>query len=720
MFGHVEDYTSDEKALALVFDALEASEESLEPLFEKWRRNELLYWSKRDATMWKNVMGATNWENGTPFESSLLLPTVLQQVESQVPRIALSLSANDPMVRAKPLLNANETLADENTAWTEAEAKERFLHNQAVRDVKIRRRLGPWLRPALLHGTKILSLDWVTRNGPDWQQIQKTAKASNGRTVETGVWEFTKGEDILLEDRIRVSGDALWDIFPDPRGQTFRSEDGVVCRYVVRRRIMDIDDFMAFVKATPTKPWWYKRTKSGEQAKNPNEQAAYEQLKKLQGLVKGEHNKTASILAEVGRLAGGSKSSGKATARDKKLLLIHDYWEPAGGFHIMTVGVKGNGLCVLREENPFKILGLPFVTVSPIPLDKQIYGLGICDMIEHLVYWVDALTNLHMTGAIREANPLVVFDSMSGLNLDEMIAQPYLPKMLNGQVPLDQCMKVLPFPAVGAAAYQEREFAMTQLESAAGSSEFSMSGDPGRNVTARGIQSFLQENALRFNLEVLATGECLCELFEGMDALNRQFITTARLERFVGKTGQDRFMSVTPEMLKRPVELEFDARPESANPAMRMQQMLQWLSVWRDHPNFNADEALVESAKLQGMPRPRRFLKQQFTLPELENEIFRQSVAAGHPTMGEVLPNDSDEEHIQVHDVVFTDGTVDRGGDEAKRVALKHVMAHVQQGQQGQPAGQPTGPEGPPQAGVEGPPAAAQPPMEQPQGAQLE
>ena len=60
MFGHVEDYTSDEKALALVFDALEASEESLEPLFEKWRRNELLYWSKRDPAMWKNVMGATN------------------------------------------------------------------------------------------------------------------------------------------------------------------------------------------------------------------------------------------------------------------------------------------------------------------------------------------------------------------------------------------------------------------------------------------------------------------------------------------------------------------------------------------------------------------------------------------------------------------------------------------------------------------------------------
>jgi len=104
MYGDAEAYKSDEKAMKMVFDAQEKSEKALEPLFEtQWRRNELLYWSKRDATMWQNAMGATQWMRGSPYESSLCLPTVLQHVETRVPRLAMSLLANDPMWRAMPL-----------------------------------------------------------------------------------------------------------------------------------------------------------------------------------------------------------------------------------------------------------------------------------------------------------------------------------------------------------------------------------------------------------------------------------------------------------------------------------------------------------------------------------------------------------------------------------------------------------------------------------------
>ncbi len=679
-YGDAESYRDDEKALKLVFDAQEKSEKGLEPLFEdKWRRNELLYWSKQDPAMWQNAMGATQWQNGSPYDSSVFIPTVLQQVETRVPRLALSLLANDPMWRAMPLLRDGE-MGAQARAWMEAEAKERLLHNQCVRDVRIRRRLAPWLRGACLHGTKILSLDWITRNGPDWGMVEKTRKTSEGITTGTGVWEFTKGKGVKLEDRLRVTGRSLWDVFPDPRGQTFRGEDGRVCRYAVTRTIMDVDDFIGWIKATPSKNWWFKRTKTGgKRAKMPADSVWIKELKKLQGQVKGEHNKTACIMAEVGRLAGGQGEGFKATEEDEKLLQVLDYWEPAGGYHILTVGTKDNGLCALREPNPFKLLGLPLITVRPIPLDNQLYGLGIVDMIEHLVYLVNALTNLHLTGAIREANPLVLVDSMSGLSVDELMAQPYMMHQVNSSgVALKECLAVIPFPATGAVAYQEREFALTQLESSAGSTQFTMSGDPGKNVTARGIGQFVQQNALRFNLEEMATGECMCELGEGMDLLNRQFVTGPRLERFTDGKGQRRFTTITPEMIKRPVELEFDARAEAANPELRSQQVLQWASIFANYPNYDMDEAIVETGKRLDIPQPRRFLRRQFNRAEMENEMFRQSVEQGQPYIGEVLPNDPHDEHIQMHEQPFLDGTVEAGGEAAKRVLVAHIVRHFQ------------------------------------------
>lgn len=679
-YGLAEDYQSDEKAAKLVFDFVEKAEQAWDPLFKQWRRNELLYWSKLDADMWKNAMGASQWHSGSPYKSSLCLPLVLQQVETQVPKLATSLLANDPLFKALPLIRDGE-MGQQAEAWMQAEAKERWLHQQCVRDVKIRRRLSPWLRSAVLHGTKILFADWVTRRGVDWSMVEKKTKASNGLDVGTGVWELTKGQKgELLEDRIRVTGHNLWDVLTDWRGQTFRSEDGRVCRMVVRKLIIDIDDLIGWIKGMPAKNWWFKRKKDGKAKKAPADTVWIKDLKELQNQVKDDDNKTASIMADVGRLSSDQGYAGTATEKDKKLICVYDAWEPVGGWHLMVAGRKSNGLCMLREPNPLKKVGLPFIAMCPVPLDNQIYGLGIVDMAEHLIHEANALTNLHMTGAIHEANPLVILDAMSGLSPDELMANPYLFHTVDGTVPPKDCVFIQPFPATSAAVFQEREFVLKQGEAAMGASEFSMTGDPGKNVTARGIQQFVQQNAQRFTQGSLQTGECLCVLGEVMDLLNQQFITGPRQLRYATLKGQGkpRFMSITPEMIKRPVDLEFDARPEVANPDLRAQQFLQYLGAVGQAPNFDWDEGIVEGAELLRIPRPPRFLKAQVSRAEQENEMFRQSVKQGQPYFGQVMPNDPHPEHVKIHGLVFEDGTVEAGGESAKRVAVEHLVRHMQ------------------------------------------
>ena len=677
-YGEAVDYETDEAAAKLVFDFVEKAEKAWEPLFKQWRRNELLYWSKLDKTMWPNAMGASQWQGGSPYLSSICLPLVLQQVETQVPKLSTSLLANDPMWRAKALIRDGE-MARQAEAEMEAAAKEQWLHHQCVRDVKIRRRLAPWLRSAVLHGTKILFADWVTRRGPDWSMVAKTTTASNGVDVETGVWELTEQKGVLLEDRIRITGHALWDVFPDWHGQTFRPEDGRVCRMVVRRLIMDIDDVIGWIKGMETKQWWFKRKRDGKPGRTPANSVWIQELKELQGQVKDEHNKTASIMADVGRLAKDQGyGGGTATEKDKKLVCLYDAWEPVGGWHLLVAGTKSRGLCLLRESNPTKKLGLPFIAMCPIPLDNQLYGLGIVDMTEHLIHLANALTNLHLTGAIHEVNPMVIVDSMSGLNADEMMATPYLFKNVDGTVPLKECVHIQPFPATGAAVAQEREFVLKQYEAAAGASEFSMTGDPGNNQTARGIQQFVQQNAQRFTQGALQTGECLCALGEAMDLLNQQYITGPKQLRYSMPKGRDRYTTITPTMIARPIDLEFDARPEVANPDLRAQQFLQYVGIFQQVPNFDNDEAIVEGGKLLRISRPQRFLRAQFSRAEQENEMFRQSVRQGQPYFGQVMPNDPHAEHERIHNLVFEDGTIEQGEEPAKRVAVEHLVRHIQ------------------------------------------
>ena len=703
-YGEAEDYRTPEKAAELVFDFTEASKEALKPLRDaRWRRAYLYYFSVHDKTMFKNAMGATGWSDGSPYKSSLFLPTVLTQVETQTPKLVLSLLANDPMFVAKPAIRSGETRTKVK-AQQDAEGVQRLLHNQCIRDIRLPQQLPGWARDAVWMGTKIVFVDWVSRTGSDWAMVPQMSRASNGEMVPNGTHEFREQKGVLLEDRINATGCSLWDVFPDPRGQTVRRGTGRQCRAITRQVILDIGDLIGWIKASPGKNWWFKTGKAAKGGRMPADSQWVAELKELQGQVKGEDNYTAIMQAEVGRLANDQGEGFMPVKQDKRLIRLLDYWEPAGGKHIIVAGHKsGKRLTLLVEDNPFVKVGLPFIFLKPTPLDNHLYGLGVVDMIEQLVHQINALTNLHMTAVINETNPLILVDNLSGLTAAELVSQPFLAKDLDGSVKLSEAVEMISYPQVGGLAREEREYVRTQAQGAAGSTDFQTTGDPGNNVTARGISQFVEQNTQRFTLQVHMMGQGMCELGEVMHRIDQQYITKDRLERYEGDDGREDYMTVTVEMIKHAVELEFDARPEAANPGLRAEQFLQFVSIFGQAENFDQDEAVLEAARLLGLTRPRRFLKAQKSHAELENEIFRQT-----GQMPPVSPHDDHGEHIEINQLLIEDGTAQQRGPEAYQQVLNHVKSHLTLGGLAEP-GPPGGgggraPQGQPMPGGGGPP----------------
>ena len=703
-YGTAEDYRTPEAAAKLVFEFVEASREALKPLRdERWRRAYLYYFSKHDKSAYKGAMGATQWTENQPYLSSLFMPEVLKQVETQVPKLVLSLLANNPMFVAKPLMQSRDTRTRAD-AGRDAEGVQRLLHNQCIRDIRLPQQLPGWARDAVLFGTKVIFLDWVSRTGSDWSMQEGTTTSSNGVTVPNGQYEFKEQKGVLLEDRINATGCSLWDVYPDPRGQTVRQGTGRQCRAIARQVILDIDDLIGWIKASPGKNWWFKKGKAARAGRQPSESQWIAELKELQGQVKGEDNMTAVMQAEVGRLAGDQGQGFTALKQDKRLILLFDYWEPAGGKHILVAGRKaGKNLTLLVEDNPFRKVGLPFVFLKPTPLDNHLYGLGIVDMIEHLVLQVNALTNLHMTAVIHETNPIILVDTLSGMTAAELVSQPFLAKDHDGSVEPEKAIHMISYPTVGGLAREEREYTRTQLQGAAGSTDFQTSGDPGKNTTARGIGQFIEQNTQRFTLQSHMMGRGMCEMGECMLGIDQQYITKARLERYEGDDGRDDYMTVTVDMISHSVELEFDARPEAANPDMQIQQFMLYVQTFGQAPNFDQDEAALEGARLMKLPRPGRFIKAQKSDAELENERFRQT-----GQMGPVSPADNHDNHIEINQLLLEPGGIaEQKGPEAVQQVQQHLMSHLQfagltepgppgggaggGAPQGQPQGQPQG-----------------------------
>lgn len=685
-------YKDDQKLAAALHKGYQDSYKALSPLRDIWKRTALYLRNKHDLSMFEGGTGKY------PYDSQVFIPTFWEQAETATPRVAAGVLSNDVLVRFKPLLEDGELNSlSEYVVWARAN---QALHNaQLEEDVEIRSELLPWLRDAVPYGTKWLFVEWFTRSAPDLKL---------NRVKGEDRWEFgVEAEEVngekrprtrIIEDRLKVTGLSIFDVFPDPKGLTRSNPRD--CRYIQRVvPAVTIDELWSWIQATPKKGW---------KVKSRNE------LKAICGKIIGEQDheqvqvRTDRLDAEYG---SGYRPGGEG---DKRLIWLLDHWEDE--YHILMAGAGANPenrqqptgeseggwkiiLVEEREQHPYRLVGKPFVAVRPVRIDNQLYGIGLGEVIADLTHTTNTLVNMRLANLNRSINNLTICNNAAGVYARQILSQPGGAIDTIGNVDLENCVKFIPWPDVTQQAFEETNFVGQHIQLAGGGSDFAQGqATSGFNETVRGIQYLLEQGNVRYNLMVHSVGQDMRQLVRTMMDVNRQYITKPRLVRIVGADGAEEYESVLPSMLNRRYSIFFDTRPQAANTALQSQQLINTLAVIRDRPENNWPEILKEVWRLSGVVDPFRFINQMSSDAHHENAIFTQT-----GTMPAVRLTDNDIHHIKVHQELWGTPAMQRHGPEGVRQVDVHMQQHFEKGgllrpstPAGAPAGGPEGAMGPP------------------------
>ena len=643
-----------------VFRANERSAEAFKPLREGlWPRCYSFYHSRHDLSMFGD--GVSEY----PYTSKVFVPTPCQQVETIAPRLAESLLENDPLVRATPMVTDQEA-RDAARYEQYARRVETLLDCQLRVDVDLEARLPGWIRDTLIYGTKWLYIDWWVQRGEDWRLVE----------MEGGRWRKpVKGEvkqDVLLENHIRVRGLDLWDVYPDPEAGDVEN-----LRYIQWQQIIDIDELWRYIEGTRKSKKWRVGTKAD--------------LEPLRGSVRAEHRWHKKMQAQVDRLDRQFGEGFTARDEDERLIRIIHHWEPE--WHVIVAGEMNssakrgrNGMehpghmVLLVERNPFKRLRLPFVRLVVTNLDNELHGIGVIEQIEQLAHLVNTLTNLRLVNVERGTNPIGLVDNMSGLYAETLMSHPGGFYNTDGTVPLDRVLRFEQVNVVNDDAWREVDYAMQQIQTTAGASNFQMGQvAEGFNDTARGIGMLMQAGNSRFKLQVKMLGVGLRQLADAMLRVDQQFITGMQMVPMEGDDGHPRHQLVTPRDLSRDYVLRFTVRPEAANKALQLQQVINAAQIAAaldpQGEILERREVVKEMFHLAELPRPSRFLAQPTNDAHLENDAVLR--------FGKVLPPapfDNHEQHLEVHKAVKRSELMQKWGpavaDEWERVMLQgHLQA---------------------------------------------
>ena len=697
-----------------VFRARKKSEEALAPMREgAWKRAYLLAHSVHDLSMFNGVL--TEY----PYESSIFIPTVLEQIETVKPALTESLLENDPLVRVFPLISDDAAfeITDKYVAY--AGRVECLLHNQMVHDVDIEANLPLWIGDGLLYGTAWLFVDWMTRRGSKWRMQAKTEVTPGGKLAQTGQWEEVEDKDVLLEDHVRVLHPSNWHVFPDYEG----GSDVQGCRFIQHEMFLT-EDFL-----------WEWIDGSREDGRNWLVEDRSE-LKSLRGSVKGEHRWQRKMQALVNRLAPEYGESFEPQDEDERLIRVLDHWEHK--WHVVAAGFIPDGpsgttgekeatyKILLVEPNPYHHLGLPFVAIRPCPQSNELFGMGLVEMFEQLVHHVNVLTNLRLTDLQHAISPPVFFNTMSGLHAADLWTQPGNALNHDGLIDGEKIAHKMDYKVANNEQWQEIDHAMAQIQLAAGVPDFQKGvASQGFNDTARGISMLMSAGSRRFALQVKMIGVGLRQLAEAILKVDKQYVKGVRYERVTQKKGGDRWQMITPDDIAGDYVLEFDVSPESAQKGLQMQQILNAVQILGAWPDVLERREIAHFVFQQlRVSRPERFLAQAWNKAEWENDAFR---ADGY--VGPVHPEDNHIDHMQKHNALPREGWMQAHGAQAEQAMNEHVQQHVKfyrptgaspeapspeaapaPGGGGGRGGAPPGGPGPPQAAPPGPgqPAPAQ------------
>jgi len=271
---------------------------------------------------------------------------------------------------------------------------------------------------------------------------------------------------------------------------------------------------------------------------------------------------------------------------ERKIIEVLEYWDQD---YIYTVGARK--VVLKKEKNPFKGL-LPFVMARYIPVQHELYGIGVPEISKTLQEELNTVRNQRMDNVNLIINRMYVANKYADIDFDQLVSFPgnvILTNDVNAVVPLDT-------RDITKSAYMEEEIIKRDIDNAVGEYEYSRGAMPPRKETATGIVRLQQAASVRFDTVVkMLEFTVIRHLSKMFLWLDKQFLPKEKLMQIVGEMDYtehngDMFYQVPMEDVLKQYMFQPMGSSTTAVKEVRIQQIMQAYQLFNNDPFINQME----------------------------------------------------------------------------------------------------------------------------------
>jgi len=364
-----------------------------------------------------------------------------------------------------------------------------------------------------------------------------------------------KDDDLASFDFIDVEPIDLFNIFPDYRAKSIRR-----MKYIIQLSYVDLDELYRLQNQG-----FYKNVKEVEDY--------------LESAINVDEFKR-KRLTDVGILDDYGFDA------ERKVIEVLEYWDRD---KIYTIGARK---VVLKEEdNPFSGL-LPFIMARYIPVQHELYGIGIPEICEDLQEELNTVRNQRMDNVNLIINRMFIVNKYADVNLDNLVSYP-------GNVILTNdvnAIQALDTRDVTKSAYMEESIIKNDMDTGTGIYSYSKGEPPERRETATGIVSLKQASSVRFDTVVkmleFTVVRHVAKMFLWLDY---QFLPKEDIMNILGPEDYvaleaDQFKQQDVEVMLRQYNFQPMGSSTTAIKEVRIQQIMQAYRLFLNDPQINQTE----------------------------------------------------------------------------------------------------------------------------------
>jgi len=362
-------------------------------------------------------------------------------------------------------------------------------------------------------------------------------------------------DDLASFNYIDIQPIDLFHIFPDFRATSIRN-----MKYVIQLSYMDYEELEQMQRAG-----FYKNVS--------------DLLDKLETMGTVDEYKR-NRLTNIGIL----DEYGWDTKR--KVVEVLEYWDRD---KIYTIG--GRNTILKEEDNPLGGL-LPFIMARYVPVQHELYGIGIPEIAETLQEELNTVRNQRMDNVNLIINRMFIANKYADIDFDQLVSYPgnvILTNDVNAIQPLDT-------RDITKSAYMEEEIIKRDIDNATGEWEYSRGATPPRRETATGIVRLQQASTIRFDTVVkmleFTVIRNIAKMFLWLDY---HFLPPEDFERIVGSEeyvkygGQAFYDQDITDMIKHH-HFQPMGSSTTAIKEVRVQQIMQAYQMFNQDPMINQME----------------------------------------------------------------------------------------------------------------------------------